>query len=119
MTINANIVALGTASHGDYVRLIAGDTDCAVHASETVFDAISLIKEKSCDVVIAELPLGDLDSDEFLVQLRETSPDCLAIFRLPSTCVGEAVSLARSGAYACLDEQMSPDESLGDSGPRN
>ncbi|HXJ39950.1 MAG TPA: sigma-54 dependent transcriptional regulator [Bryobacteraceae bacterium] len=105
MTTNVNIVALGTVAHGDYVRRIAARIPAVVRLAENVYDTVSFIQDKICDVVVAELPFGDVDSDELLALVRESCPDCLTIFRIPAGCVGDAVDLARRGAYSCLDER--------------
>ncbi len=105
MTNSPQIVILGTAAHDDYVRGIAMHTDSEVHTAGSLWDTISLIRSKPCDVLFAELPFGEIDSDELLSLVRENCPDCLTIFRIPSSRVADAVRLVRRGAYSCVDDE--------------
>lgn len=104
MTNSPQIVILGTAALGHYVRGIAAHTISEVHSTTTVWDTLSLIRGQSCDILVAELPFADLDSDELLSLVRDNSPDCLTIFRIPSSRIADAVRLVRRGAYSCIDD---------------
>ncbi len=105
MTNSSQIVTLGTAALGDYVRGIAAHTDCAIHAAGSVWDTISLIRNQPCDILFAELPFDDIDSGELLSLIQENCPDCLTIFRIPSSRIADAVRLIRRGAYSCVDDE--------------
>ena len=105
MTNSPQIVILGTAAHGDYIREIAAHSDSEIHFTSSVWEAISLLRQEFCDILFAELPFPDLDSDELLSLVRENAPDCLTLFRIPSSRIADAVRLVRRGAYSCIDDE--------------
>jgi DNA-binding NtrC family response regulator len=104
MTNSVQIAVLGTSAHCDYFRRIATNIGSTVHTAEAISDAISLLRDNSCQILIAEQPLSDIESDELLAVVRETSVDCLTIFRIPSTNTADAVRLVHLGAYSCIDD---------------
>jgi DNA-binding NtrC family response regulator len=69
---------------------------------------LDLIGGNSCDVVIAEYPLIDIQGEDLLTAVSENCPDCMTVFRVPSSRV--AVQLIRHGAYTCVDEQAPDSE---------
>ena len=105
---NPQIVAIGTASHAAYVRRIAAGTAFTVRDVGTIGDLLDLIGGNSCDVVIAEYPLIDIQGEDLLTAVSENCPDCMTVFRVPSSRV--AVQLIRHGAYTCVDEQAPDSE---------
>lgn len=105
MTNSPQIVILGTVALGDYVRGIASHAHAELHSAESIWDAVSLMRSNSCDILFAELPFAEMDSDEVLSLVRENSPDCLTIFRIPSNRICDAVRLVRRGAYSCVDDE--------------
>ncbi len=105
------IVAFGTdARSPDYVRRITTGTDLTVHDAQTLGDFMDLISGTSCDVVIAEFPLAEIQGDDLLTIVRESCPDCMTIFRVPASRVADAVQLVRLGAYSCVEEQTPDSE---------
>ena len=105
-TNNPQIVALGTDTHAEYVRQISAGTNATHHEARTMWEALDLIKNRSCDVLIAEFPFADTPGDDLLTMVRENCPDCMTIFRVSSRSVADAVRLVRLGAYSCIDELM-------------
>jgi DNA-binding NtrC family response regulator len=103
---NPQIAALGTAPHVEYVHEISAGTGAVVHEARTTWEALDLIRNRSCDVLIAEFPFADMAGDELLTMVRENCPDCITIFRVSSSSVADAVRLVRFGAYSCIDELM-------------
>jgi DNA-binding NtrC family response regulator len=106
MISNPQIVALGTNTHADYIRRIAQSANFCVHEARTVWDAVDLIRNKACDVLIAEFPFADIQGDDLLSIVRENCAECMTIFRVASSSVADAVRLVRLGAYYCIDELM-------------
>src|SRR5579863_9528036 len=105
MTNSPQIVILGTDAHADYVRRIMAHTDAEIHIAQTVWDTISLMRNKSCDILFAELSSVNDESYELLSLVQESCSDCLTIFRIPSSRISDAVRLVRRGAYSCVDDQ--------------
>jgi DNA-binding NtrC family response regulator len=108
---NPQIVALGTDTHAGYVRQISAGTNATHHEARTMWEALDFIKNRSCDILIAEFPFAGTPSDDLLTMVRENCPDCLTIFRVASSSVADAVRLVRLGAYSCIDELM-PDAAV-------
>ena len=98
------IIALGTEAHSEYIRRIAA-TDFTVRDARTIQDLVDLIGSDSCDVLIAEFPLPDVQGHDLLAIVSENWPECMTIFRVPPYSVSDAVRLIRLGAYSCIDEQ--------------
>src|SRR5580698_1714958 len=102
---NPQIVALGAETHSDYVHRIAAGTDFTVRDARSIADFMDLIRNNSCDVLLLEFPHADMEGEELLTIVREICPDCMTIFRVPSSGVKDAVQLIRLGAYSCINEQ--------------
>src|SRR5580693_2215468 len=98
------IIALGTEAHSEYIRRIAA-TDFTVRDARTIQDLVDLIGSDSCDVLIAEFPLPDVQGHDLMAIVSENWPECMTIFRVPPYSVSDAVRLIRLGAYSCIDEQ--------------
>jgi DNA-binding NtrC family response regulator len=107
---NPQIVALGVETHSDYVHRIAAGTGFTVRDARTMADFMDLSRNNSCDVLLVEFPLTEMDGEDLLTIVRETCADCMTIFRIPSSSVAEAVHLIRLGAYSCIDEQTADSE---------
>ena len=90
------------------MRRIAAGTAFTVRDVGTIGDLLDLIGGNSCDVVIAEYPLIDIQGEDLLTAVSENCPDCMTVFRVPSSRV--AVQLIRHGAYTCVDEQAPDSE---------
>lgn len=113
MTDNVHIVTLGSSEQGSYIREVLSHPGIRIQPVETIWDALSLMRAASCDILVAELPFGESDGEELLSMARENSPECLTVFRVPSSRVVEAVGLIRRGAYSCFDEQTPDSEVTG------
>jgi DNA-binding NtrC family response regulator len=64
---------------------------------------ICLTQSGQCDIIVAELPNGDMDVSEFVDSIRQSNPGVLVIFRLLSSAVSDALRIARTGAYSVVD----------------
>jgi DNA-binding NtrC family response regulator len=107
---NPQIVAFGAETHSDYVHRIVAGTDFTVRDARNIEDFMDLTRNNSCDVLLVEFPVTDMDGEDLLTIVRETCADCMTIFRVPSSSVADAVQLVRLGAYSCIDEQTPDSE---------
>ena len=109
---NPQIVALGTDSHFEWARRVTAGTDFTVRYAGSLADVMDSATNSSCEILIVESPLPELESDDLLTIMRETCAECMTIFRVPSSSLAEAAQLVRLGAYWCIDELTPESEVL-------
>ena len=103
MNHSIQVISLGSESHSEVVRKAACLSGLDVHAIEFAPEAVSLTERGQCDIIVAELPNGDLDVSEFVDSIRQSNPGVLVIFRLLSSAVSDALRIARTGAYSVVE----------------
>ncbi len=106
MSHSIQVISLGSESHGEIVRKAAALSGLDYHTIGFAPDAICLTESHQCDIIVAELPNGDLDPSEFLDSITQSNAGVLVIFRLLSSAVSDALRVARTGAYSVVDAAM-------------
>ena len=109
-TQSIQVLSLGSEFHESKVRQAAGLVSLPVFTALSVWEAVQEIRSGRHQIVVVELPYGDLDAAELLSTVRSHDRDIMVIFHLPAGGVADATRLARMGAYSCVDAAMSEDQ---------
>ena len=107
MMQSIQVLTLGNETHDRKIHQAAAHAGLPVFTALSIWEAVHEIQSNRCEIVIAELPFGELTADELLDSVRSQGHEILVIFHLPAGGVVDASRLARMGAYSCLDSDMS------------
>jgi len=110
MTQSIQVLSLGSEFHEHKIRQAAGLISLPVFNALSVWEAVHEVRSGRCQIVVAELPYGNLDAAELLSTVRSVDRDIMVIFHLPAGGVVDATRLARMGAYSCVDAAMNEDQ---------
>src|SRR5580704_14080306 len=94
MTQPIQVLSLGSETHERKIRQAAGLASLPVFAALSVWEAVNEIRSNRCQIVVVELPYGDLDAAELLSTVRAHDRDIMVIFHLPAGGVVDATRLA-------------------------
>jgi DNA-binding NtrC family response regulator len=100
------VLSLGSEAHERKIRQAATLASLPVFTALSVWEAMNEIRSNRCQIVMVELPYGDLDAAELISTVRAHDRDIMVIFHLPAAGVADATRLARMGAYSCVDAGM-------------
>ena len=104
------VLSLGSEAHERKVRMAAGLVSLPVFTALSVWEAVHEVRTGRYQILVVELPYGDLDAAELLTTVRTHDRDIMVIFHLPAGGVVDATRLARMGAYSCVDDAMNEDQ---------
>jgi DNA-binding NtrC family response regulator len=77
---------------------------CIVHRSPS--ESLKDLSINSYDAIVAELPLPGWTAGELLAQVQRLTHDTPVLIRDPNMTAGEALQLARQGAYPVLGAEL-------------
>ena len=106
LTQSIQVLSLGSETYERRIRHAATLASLPVFTALSVWEAMHEIRSNRCQIVVVELPYGDLDAAELLSMVRSHDRDIMVIFPLPVGGVVDATRLARMGAYSCVDAGM-------------
>ena len=109
----ARILVIGN-EEGAASSLMAGlsGTGHQVSRVATGREALSKIESRSCDLVIVDCELPDMDALELLSRSKEINPGCPVFLTATTPSVESAVEALRRGAYDFLIAPVKPEDLL-------
>jgi DNA-binding NtrC family response regulator len=104
------ILHLNQAGSGQEVREAAALAGVRTQEVQSVAELLGQLRPGRAEMILAEHPVADLDPGEMLDRVHALAKDTMVVFRLRGGSAGEAVRLARQGAYFCCDEGCGAEE---------
>jgi DNA-binding NtrC family response regulator len=80
-------------------RTIAMEIDCEVLIADNSYDALKILKEKSVDVVLADIRMPDMDGMELLRETMKIDPSITVVMMTAYGSIEQAVQAIKDGAY--------------------
>ena len=84
----------------------------SVIAAASALEALTILRTRSCDLVITDLKMPGMSGLDLLKQVRELYPEVIAIILTAFGTVDTAVEAMKAGAYHYITKPVHPDELL-------
>ena len=84
----------------------------SVIAAASALEALTILRARSCDLVITDLKMPGMSGLDLLRQVLELYPEVIAIILTAFGTVDTAVEAMKAGAYHYITKPVHPDELL-------